>query len=139
MNEILVGSCLCGKIKYQINLPFLQFIHCHCSRCRKATGTAHATNLYVNRSQFTWITEVNNLTRYDLSKAKRFATVFCKTCGSPLPRHTRNHNYIAIPAGSLDSSFTEKPTARLFWDSRAIWDNCEEHLLKFSERPEKWP
>ena len=41
------GSCLCGGVVYEIDPPFKIFQYCHCSRCRKFTGSAHAANLFV--------------------------------------------------------------------------------------------
>ena len=35
----LKGSCLCGAVKYEVTGEPKRFYHCHCSRCRKATGT----------------------------------------------------------------------------------------------------
>jgi hypothetical protein len=46
------GSCLCGSVTFAVDLPFDRFIHCHCSRCRKATGTAHASNAVVKAAAF---------------------------------------------------------------------------------------
>jgi len=51
----------------------LRFAHCHCSRCRKATGTGHATNLYCSPERFTWLTGEQHLSRYDLPGAESFA------------------------------------------------------------------
>jgi len=39
------GRCLCGQVQYRVRGQALRFYHCHCQRCRKATGTGHATNL----------------------------------------------------------------------------------------------
>ena len=36
------GSCLCGEVAFEVEGPFDSFLNCHCSRCRKATGTARA-------------------------------------------------------------------------------------------------
>jgi len=33
------GSCLCGVVAFEVEGPFDLFLNCHCSRCRKATGT----------------------------------------------------------------------------------------------------
>ena len=63
-NELLTGGCLCGAVTYEVRSPFLRFAHCHCSRCRKATGTGHATNLYCAPERFTWLTGENLVTRY---------------------------------------------------------------------------
>ena len=45
-DEVLTGSCLCGAVSYEVRGPFTRFGHCHCSRCRKASGSAHSTALY---------------------------------------------------------------------------------------------
>jgi Glutathione-dependent formaldehyde-activating enzyme len=52
--EPLSGSCLCGAVRYEVGKPYLRFAHCYCGRCRKATGSSHATNLYVEPPQFSW-------------------------------------------------------------------------------------
>ena len=43
----LSGSCLCGAVRYEATGEPKRFVHCHCSRCRKATGTGHASNLFL--------------------------------------------------------------------------------------------
>ena len=115
--EVLAGSCLCGSVAYRVRSPFKQFAHCHCERCRKATGTGHATNLYVDRPNFAWVRGEELTARFDLPSAKSFATTFCRNCGSPLPHHTRSGRTIVIPAGSLDEEPSVSPQARIFWES----------------------
>ena len=39
------GSCLCGQITFAVTRPFLFFQYCHCSRCQKISGSAHASNI----------------------------------------------------------------------------------------------
>jgi hypothetical protein len=60
----LNGSCLCGTVRFEVQPPFERMVHCHCSRCRKATGTGHATNLYVQPSQLQWLSGEASITRY---------------------------------------------------------------------------
>ncbi len=45
MESVHKGSCLCGLVKYELTGAFQQFFLCHCTRCQKDTGTAHAANL----------------------------------------------------------------------------------------------
>jgi len=99
--EVLTGSCLCGGVSYEVRSPFLRFAHCHCSRCRKSTGTGHATNLYCSPERFRWLSGEELVSRYDFPSARSFATVVCKACGCPLPRRTRSGREIVVPAGSL--------------------------------------
>ena len=46
------GSCLCGEIQYQIDGEIGMIVQCHCQKCRKANGTAFATNAPIAKSAF---------------------------------------------------------------------------------------
>jgi hypothetical protein len=62
----LSGSCLCGSVRYQISGKAVRFYHCHCRRCRKATGTGHASNLLVTPlASLTWLAGEELLRRYE--------------------------------------------------------------------------
>ena len=49
------GSCLCGEVEFEVTGNMGIFQYCHCSRCRKFTGSAHASNLFVSPDQFNWL------------------------------------------------------------------------------------
>ena len=136
--DVLSGSCLCGAVAYQVRAPFKQLAHCHCSRCRKATGAAYATNLYVERANFEWLRGEELTVRYDLPSAASFATTFCRSCGAPLPHHTRSGRTVVVPAGSLDVPPPIPPTAHIFWESRAPWVRLTDDVPKFDTYPEWW-
>jgi len=53
--DILRGSCLCGAVQYQVTGEAKRFYHCHCSRCRKPTGTGHASNLSLQPGALKWL------------------------------------------------------------------------------------
>jgi len=118
---IVAGSCLCGIVAYEARLPFLQFVNCYCSRCRKATGSAYAANALVKPDAFLWIRGEDKINRYDLPTAHSFATSVCSRCGSPVPHFTRSGREVIIPAGSLDSDPGEKPSRNVHWSSRVPW------------------
>jgi hypothetical protein len=107
-------------------------------RCRKATGSGHATNLYTSPERFRWIAGERDAVRYDLPEAKSFATTFCRRCGSPLPRRTRSGREVVVPAGSLDVVPSVRPTARIFVDSAAPWSCTDDDLPRFAEYPDWW-
>jgi len=117
----LRGACLCGRVDYEVDLPFDKFIKCHCTRCRNATGSAFAANAYVSPAAFRWISGEDHVARFDLPTARSFSTSFCRTCGSPLPHATRSGSEIIIPAGSLRDDPGVSPTLEACWDSRAHW------------------
>jgi hypothetical protein len=120
-SPIFRGSCLCGSVQYEITGEPKKFYHCHCSRCRKASGTGHASNLLLQPGSIRWIRGEELVRSYKIPEAKRFTRQFCMTCGSPLPRQVKDTELVIIPAGSLDNEPMIKPQARIFWDSRASW------------------
>ena len=88
--DIIFGSCLCSSVTYEVRKPYLRlYAHCYCGRCRKATGSSHATNLYVEPRQFSWLVGEHLTKRFDLPRAQSFATTVCGSCGGPLPHFTR--------------------------------------------------
>jgi hypothetical protein len=137
-SEVLRGGCLCGAVTYEVQSPFLRFAHCHCSRCRRATGSAHASNLYVDPSRFRWVSGEASVRRYDLLSARSFATTFCTACGAPLPHHTRSGREVVVPAGSLDEEPQLRPQAHIFFESRPGWSCANEGLPHFAEYTDSW-
>jgi hypothetical protein len=138
MSKAIHGSCLCGAVTFVVEPPLRRMIHCHCSRCRKGTGTGHATNLYVEPSQVSWATGEPLISRFELASAKSFGKWFCRQCGSPLPRPTRSGKVMVIPAGSLDTALPVGPSDHIFWGSRAPW-GCEAGSLPTHvEYPSWW-
>ena len=129
----LSGSCLCGAVHYEVTGTPLRFLHCHCARCRKATGTGHATNLILKADSIDWKEAEPSISRYKLPDAERFGTVFCTSCGSLLPRE--GPEMVVVPAGSLDTAPDIEPQGRIFWSSRASWSCADAALPTFSEYP----
>lgn len=129
------GSCLCGQVRFQITGEVQAFFHCHCRRCRKATGTGHASNVIVRLGRYRWDAGEEQLARYDVPEAKRFHTRFCRACGSPMPRVATDRNVAVIPAGALDSSPALEPTGRIFQDSRAAWSCSGDGLPRWDRYP----
>lgn len=129
------GSCLCGKVAYEIRPPFLLFRYCCCPRCQKASGSAHVANLFLTSDQFHWTEGADYVVRYDLPEAKRFSTCFCKICGSPLPRISRDGVHVVVPAGSLDEDPGIAPGCSIFWDYRAPWYREPAEMPKFPGYP----
>ena len=129
------GSCLCGSVRYEITGDPQRFYHCHCSRCRKASGTGHASNLLIKPGAIKWIKGEELIRSYKVPEAKRFTNCFCSVCGGRVPRYVKETDMIVIPAGSLDDEPAFQPQARIFWDSRVSWSCGGDDLPVHSEYP----
>ncbi len=129
------GSCLCGAAEYEISGHINIFQHCHCSRCRKFTGSAFASNLFVRPVQFRWLKENESITRFEPIGTKYFATTFCNVCGSSLPWLSKNASVVIIPAGTLDDDLDIKPSQNIHCASAASWYRDTGGLPKYDELP----
>jgi hypothetical protein len=119
--SIMTGSCLCGAVKYEVAGEPKRFYHCHCSRCRKATGTGHASNLFIQPGVLRWLTGQEHIRTFKVPEAQRFTNQFCVICGGRLPRQPKDTDTVLVPAGSLNEEAPIRPQARIFADSRASW------------------
>jgi hypothetical protein len=131
----LKGSCLCGAVKYEVIGEATRFFHCHCSRCRKATGAGHASNLFVQPGELRWLQGEDQVRSFKLPEAKRFTNTFCATCGGRVPRQAPGTDVVLIPAGSLDVDPPIKPQARIFTAWSASWSCSGDRLPAFPELP----
>ncbi len=130
----LKGSCLCGAFRYTAKGEPQGFYHCHCQRCRKASGTGHASNLFL-KGTLEWDTDSQDLVTYKLPEAKRFSNTFCPHCGSRMPRFIEQAGVVMIPAGSLDDEPPVVPQARIFQSSKASWSCDLRDIPVFEEYP----
>lgn len=135
MSKITSGSCLCQSIRYQFEGPEFVFQYCHCSRCRKTSGSAHASNIIIDPARFKWLSGEDMLGRFEPSEAKHFATSFCKECGSSMPWLAQSGGAVVIPAGTLDEDPGIRPSQNIFWKDRADWSENVESLPSYDELP----
>ncbi len=129
------GSCLCGAVEYAVTAKAGNFQYCHCSRCRKTGGAAHAANLIVPAEEFRWLRGEENVSQYIHEEASRFCNAFCRTCGSKLPWITRDGRWVVVTAGTLDGDPGSRPARNIFWGSRASWYLPPDELPVFEELP----
>lgn len=133
----LCGTCACGSVAYEITPPFQFFQYCHCSRCRKTSGAAHAANIRLDREQFTWTRGEELVNRWEDPAAERFSNSFCSVCGSKLPSLNRTGESVLVPAGTLDDTPAVSPERNIFWKSKADWYSEVGTLPFFDERQKK--
>lgn len=132
--RVLGGSCLCGAVRFTARGEPARFYHCHCSRCRKVSGTGHASNLFM-KGTLDWQQGEDRIVDFKLPTAERFANSFCATCGSRLPRFIEKLGVVFIPAGALDDEPGIEPQARIFTGSRTAWSCTAATLPEFPEYP----
>ena len=133
--QTLTGSCLCGALRYAVEGEPKRFYHCHCSRCRKSTGTGHASNIFVSGGSLKWTGDTATIMSFKLPDAERFVRTFCKTCGGPLPKEIPDMQLVMIPAGTLDDEPNIAPQARIFQSSKSDWSCGGDAVPCFEKYP----
>lgn len=128
------GSCLCGKVSFEIEGQFQNFFLCHCKYCQKDTGSAHAANLFSSSSKIIWNSGEQKVKTFQLPGTKHIKC-FCSDCGSALPSFQTELGAVVTPAGSLDTPLKIKPNAHLFMASKASWEADLQAIPSFDELP----
>lgn len=134
MSGKLIGGCLCGATRFEVFGAFDGFFLCHCSRCRKDTGSAHAANMFSSTATIAWLTGREKIKTYGVP-GTRHVRSFCSECGAALPSLQMDGTLLVVPAGSVDGEIDIRPTAHICFASRATWDEHLEDIPKFDGLP----
>ncbi|MCH4813436.1 GFA family protein [Vreelandella neptunia] len=120
------GECLCGEVAFEIEGELPNFYQCHCSLCRKATGSSANAATFVEWNNFRWLSGQSSIRSFQ--KPTGYRSDFCSACGSPVPNKLRNTDLIWVPAGLLDEATESQISVHLHLSSAATWaqepDRC---------------
>ena len=116
---MITGSCLCGAVRIQVDGKLGPAVYCHCSQCRRAGGSAFATNANV-RARYLRLDGREVIREYESSPGKFRA--FCSRCGSPIySRLASDPETYRLRLGTLDGDPGRRPVAHGFVGSKAPW------------------
>ncbi|KAG4416914.1 hypothetical protein IFR04_009924 [Cadophora malorum] len=141
------GSCLCRAITYQIKGPPGYTGICHCTNCRKWTGSMFTANSGYMKSQLSLLTGEEDLKTYvdsETTSGLSLMRQFCGKCGSSMftisEQHESMKSIIVVWFGTQDGTDVRglgndkwAPVAEGFCTERAPFlpdFNCE---LKFEK------
>jgi hypothetical protein len=127
------GSCLCGEVRFEYSRAVTHVGMCHCSLCRKVSGTASNATIVVPEADFKWIS--GEELRRVYTKPTGWKTTFCEKCGSPLPQTIRGAAAFWIPAGLLDDDPGLAIGGHIWVGSKAGWDEIAGDAPRFEEGP----
>lgn len=127
MMQKINGSCLCGGITYGVANAFDKLFLCSCDQCRQITGSAFASNLFVNADAFTWLTGADDIVTYKLP-GRDISKSFCRVCGSGVPWSSSDGSKMVVPAGSLSKEPNIAERIRIFVSERPAWSSGIEKI-----------
>ncbi|WP_395756905.1 GFA family protein [Achromobacter sp. EB05] len=129
---MLNGSCLCGRVAYQITGPLTDALNCHCAMCRKSHGAAFRSRATVQASDFAWTKGESHVTWYCSSPGNYRG--FCEACGTPLlSRFDQTPDIYGLPLGALDDDPGIKPGAHCHVANKAPWFDITDSLPQYPD------
>jgi len=127
---MITGGCLCGGVRYEVDGSFLRASHCHCSRCRRHTGTSHSTQKRARREDFRLVAGEELISVYTPEGGA--VKAFCTVCGSSLfGGQWPEGDEVTIRLGSVDGDPGIRPQFHTFVGSRAVWDEITDDLPQY--------
>ena len=116
-----LGECNCGAIGFEISAELSDVFVCHCSICRRATGSNGIAVVVVDNVDFRWVRGEENVTSWKMPDAD-WQIWFCRSCGSPVPG-LNDESRMFVPAGLItDGGDSLKVKHHIWVDSKAVWD-----------------
>ncbi|NER80857.1 MAG: GFA family protein [Leptolyngbya sp. SIO1D8] len=131
---MVTGECNCGAIAFEITSSISDVFICHCSICRRSTGSNGIAVVVISNGDFHWIRGEELINTWH-KPGHDWQTGFCQNCGSPLPG-VNDESRMYVPAGLITEGGEDLKVAHHIWvDSKATWDeigdNGQQHQQAF--------
>lgn len=121
MTKGFAGSCLCGAVRYEANVPPAVAGHCYCTDCRKASGTSHCTHAAVPESELTVTGDVKFFDK-PADSGNIVSRGFCPNCGSAVySRNSGMPGMAFVRASSMDDLDTAVPQMTVYASRAPSW------------------
>jgi hypothetical protein len=128
----LRGECLCRSVGYEVFDAFEYALICHCSDCRRQTGSAFKPFGGIATDPLNLVRGQDQLSLYG---DERGHDAHCKQCGSLLDSLVRDGKYVHVTFGSLVDVPSIFPSAHIYVGSKAPSHTICDGLLQYDELP----
>lgn len=129
-NRLLTGRCYCGAVHYTVADQFIYAANCHCSDCRRTTGSAFKPFAGIERAK---LSLTKGQDRIKIVGDADGNNTHCADCGSLLYSVVRNGAYVHVAMGTLVDVPTIRPTHHIFVGSKAPWFTITDDLPQYDE------
>lgn len=132
--KVLLGSCLCGGVRYRAEGPLSIVARCHCLWCRKQSGAEFATNGSVSVDRFELLAGESLLRNYESSPGE--SRIFCDVCGSSIfKRKASDPGVVRLRLGCLDTEFDQPVQVRVFTARKMAITEFSDDIPSFETAP----
>jgi hypothetical protein len=132
MARTLAGKCFCGAVHYAVEDAFRYAMNCHCSNCRRTTGSAFKPFAGIERDKLSVTKGADALLgRGD----ERNNDTHCRACGSLLYSVVRDGAFVHVAMGTLVDDPSIRPSRHIFVGSKAPWFTITDDLPQHEAFP----
>jgi len=128
--RMLTGRCSCGAIEYAVADEFRYALNCHCSQCRRTTGSAFKPFAGIERGKLRLTKGADRLLIVGEADGN---DTYCARCGSLLYSVVREGAFVHVTLGTLVDEPSIRPTAHIFTGSKAPWFTITDGLPQYEE------
>ncbi|HEY1545214.1 MAG TPA: GFA family protein [Xanthobacteraceae bacterium] len=128
--RLLAGKCFCGAVAYTVADEFLYAANCHCSNCRRTTGSAFKPFAGIERRKLVLTQGHGDLMIFGERDGN---DTHCKVCGSLVYSVVREGAYVHVAMGTLVDGPTIRPDKHIFVGSKAPWFTITDGLPQFEK------
>lgn len=115
------GQCNCNTVAFEIDAELSDVFVCHCSICRRASGSNGVAVVFVDSRAFRWTRGESHIATWKKPHGD-WQIWFCRVCSSPLPGRA-DESHMFVPAGTIVSGGDSLRVAHHTWvASKAVWD-----------------
>ncbi|AUH52368.1 aldehyde-activating protein [Chromobacterium sp. ATCC 53434] len=130
MNSKYTGQCLCGEIRYAVDVEPLFMGNCHCKDCQRSSGGAFIPAMLFPE-QAVVVSGEAKFFETTADSGNTHSRGFCPHCGSQLfARFGSIPGMLGVKAGTLDDSSRYAPKLDFHVASAAPWDFMNPKLPK---------
>ena len=104
----LVGGCLRGEVRIELEPPDLPVGHCRCVVCREANTVSFVSTVGILRDDFQWTRGEQKITSY--KSVNGGLRRFCSACGSYLGDERSGPARFVVRLTALDDNLMTEPT-----------------------------
>jgi hypothetical protein len=116
------GGCQCGAIRYELRAAPLGVWACHCTQCRRQTGSAFGLSMAVPLDALVFPGETPAVWTRTADSGNIVDCLFCPRCGSRIAHRRHQHEgRITLKPGTLDDTSWFAPTRHVFTDTALGW------------------
>ena len=126
--RMLAGECYCGAVHYEVADEFLYAANCHCSNCRRTTGSAFKPFAGIVRARLAVTKGADALLIVGDDSGN---DTHCRACGSLLYSVVRDGAFVHVAMGTLIDDPAIRPTSHIFVGSKAPWFTITDDLPQY--------